>query len=95
MTNRILYTIFIAIAISLIPFFGSRTAHAGFLSLLPSAGTSFVEVIETPDRTYMLSGENLMAITSDGETVYYNSSNRLSDSSIDIIRYNWQKTISS
>ena len=54
-----------------------------------------MEVIETPDRTYMLSGENLMAITSDGETVYYNSSNRLSDSSIDIIRYNWQKTISS
>ncbi len=91
MTNRILYTIFIAIAISLIPFSAVAQRMPGSWSLLPSAGTSFVEVIETPDRTYMLSGENLMAITNDGETVYYNSSNRLSDSSIDIIRYNWQK----
>lgn len=55
-------------------------------------GRTSSQIVDAPDRTYMLAGGHLMSLSADGsETYYYNSSNKLSDSGIDNIKYNYDK----
>lgn len=57
-------------------------------SVNPAAGK--VDIVETPTRTFVLAGGFLMSL-SDDETYYYDRHNKLSDSYITLIRYNFEK----
>ena len=64
----------------------------GSWTLFPSLGHSVDEVIETPSKVYVLSGTSFYSIDlEDNETFFYNTENKLSDSSISRIKYNHDK----
>ena len=58
--------------------------------MLFRSGDSFSQIIETPERTYMLSSPSLFSLSDDDNECYsYNSSNRLSDvDPVEFIAYN-------
>lgn len=62
----------------------------GSWSSIPTFGTAFTDVVETPSRTFALADGCLVAV-SDGETAFYDRSNKLSDYDIALIRYNFTK----
>lgn len=81
---------------ALLPLGAAAQTLTGSWSLLPSFGTTYSQIIETPQRTFVLAGGFLMSMTLDAdsqvsETYYYNVSNKLSDSGINQIRYNFDK----
>lgn len=63
----------------------------GRWTVYPTVGESYDDVIETPERTYLFTGNNLYSVSdSDNEAYAYNAFNKLSDSSpISSIHYNY------
>ncbi|MDE6575735.1 MAG: hypothetical protein K2L84_10465 [Muribaculaceae bacterium] len=63
----------------------------GRWTVYPTVGESYDNVIETPERTYLFTGNNLYSISeNDNESYAYNAFNKLSDSSpISSIHYNY------
>ena len=81
---------------ALLPLGAAAQTLTGSWSLLPSFGTTYSQIIETPQRTFVLAGGFLMSMTLDAdsqisETYYYNVTNKLSDNGINQIRYNFDK----
>ncbi len=68
---------------------GAQSLPGSWYSV-PTFGAAYKDVIETPGRTYLLADGFLMSV-SDSETIYYDSSNKLSDYNISVIRYNFDK----
>ncbi len=68
----------------------SAQQKVGRWTVYPSVGDSFSQIIETPERTYMLSSPSLFSLSDDDNECYsYNSSNRLSDvDPVEFIVYN-------
>ncbi len=62
----------------------------GSWTSIPTFGTTYTEVVETPSRTFALAEGCLMSV-SDTETNVYTSVNNLSDYDISLIRYNYNK----
>ena len=65
----------------------------GRWTLFPTVGDKFSNIIETPDRTYMLSGSTLFSIADDDNESYaYNVFNKLTErAAISSIAYNDEK----
>ncbi len=81
----------LAIITALFAFTASAQKITGSWSLLPSLGTDYSDFVETPERTFVLADGSLMALDNEGETYYFNCANKLSDSNITRIRYNFDK----
>lgn len=81
----------LAALIAICAFQASAQKLTGSWYLLPSLGTTYSDIIETPDRTFVLAGGSVMALDNEGESYFFNRTNKLSDSGISKIRYNYQK----
>lgn len=66
----------------------------GRWTLYPSIGNTFTDIVETPERTYMLSSPSLFSLSDeDNECYSYNYSNKLSDRNpVTFIAYNKDKS---
>ena len=85
------------LAILIVVLCGAITVSAqqkeGRWTLYPSVGDKFAEVVETPDRTFLLSGSSLFSFSADDNESYaYNVFNRLTErNAIKKIAYNYDK----
>lgn len=86
MMNRILYLLVIA-ATLLCGINVSARQTSGQWTVLPTTG-DISDVVETGSRTYFLCGPSLFSLDDDGEFYAYDTTNKLTDSSITGIRYN-------
>lgn len=63
----------------------------GSWELYPHRGASYKSIIDTPTKTYFLSDGSLFSLADDNELYFYTFQNRLSDSDVSLIAYNWDK----
>ena len=88
MNKRILWLIAALMTLGTITVQGQTTT--GSWTSIPTFGTTYTAVVETPSRTFALADGFLMAI-SDNETTFFDRQNKLSDYNIALIRYNYTK----
>lgn len=80
-----------ALMIALLSFNSSAQTLNASWEILPRRGTTYQQIVETPQITYFLTGNSLFSLNSDNELYFYSVQNKLSDSGVELIQYNWEK----